>query len=129
MGLSPAEVVERYLASFAEADPDLTASLVTDDFENRHHSALGGGCSGRAAYRERLPGFLADLPGLRYDVEGLVVDGARVAASYRLTARPDGHDVELHGVMVIIVRDGLIASRTDYWDSLTFLRQTGAADA
>ena len=29
--------------------------------------------------------------------------------------------------MVIDVRDGLIAHRTDYWDSLTFLRQTGDA--
>ena len=129
MGLSPAEIVERYLASFAGGDPELIASLVTDDFENRHHSALGGGCSGRAAYRERLPGFLADLPGLRYDAAELLVDGDRVAAPYRLTARPGGHDVEIHGVMIITVRDELIASRTDYWDSQTFLRQIGAADS
>lgn len=127
MGLNPTEIVERYLASFAGGDPDEIASLVTEDFENRHHSALGGGCSGRAAYRERLPGFLADLPELRYESEGPVVDGQRVAAPYRLTARPDGNDVEIHGVMMITVRDGLIASRTDYWDSQTFLRQIGAA--
>ena len=31
------------------------------------------------------------------------------------------------GVMVIDIRDGLIARRTDYWDSLTVLRQTGQA--
>jgi ketosteroid isomerase-like protein len=28
--------------------------------------------------------------------------------------------------MVLDVDDGLITRRTDYWDSLTFLRQTGA---
>lgn len=128
MGLSPAEVVERYLASFATGDVDLIASLVTDEFENRHHSALGGGCTGRAAYRERLPGFLGDLPELRYESEGPIVDGRRVAAPYRLTARPDGHDVEIHGVMLITVEDDLVASRTDYWDSHTFLRQIGAAE-
>ena len=128
MGLSPAELVERYLASFAGGDPDRIAELVTDDFENRHHSALGGGCSGRVAYRERLPGFLADLPGLRYESEGVIVEGDRVAAPYRLTARPGGVPVEIHGVMLIEVRGGLIASRTDYWDSQTFLRQVGQAD-
>jgi hypothetical protein len=30
--------------------------------------------------------------------------------------------------MLFQLRDGLIARRTDVWDSLTFLRQTGAVD-
>ena len=129
MGLTPTEVAERYLASFATGDVDLIASLVTEDFENRHHSALGGGCTGRAAYRERLPGFLGDLPGVRYESLGPIANGDRIAAPYRLTARPDDHDVEVHGVMIITVRDDLVAARTDYWDSLGFLRQIGATES
>ena len=125
MGLNPAEVVERYLASFATGDPDLIASRVTDGFVNRHHSALGGGSTGRVAYRERLPGFLRQLPELRYESEGPIVEGSRVAAPYRLLARPDGHLVEIHGVMLITVDRELVATRTDYWDSHTFLRQVG----
>ena len=35
-----------------------------------------------------------------------------------------GNDIP--GVMLFEIRDGLIARRTDVWDSLTFLRQTGA---
>ncbi|MEM9710993.1 MAG: nuclear transport factor 2 family protein [Actinomycetota bacterium] len=128
MGLTPIEVVERYLASFTTGDPDRIASLVTADFENRHHSALGGGCTGRAAYRERLPGFLADLPELRYESQGPIAEGFRVAAPYRLTARPGGVDVEVHGVMIVQVRGELVAARTDYWDSHTFLRQIGEID-
>lgn len=102
---------------------------MSEDFENRHHSALGGGCIGRAAYRQRLPSFLADLPEVRYASLGPIADGDRVAAPYRLTARPDGHDVEVHGVMIITVEGDLVASRTDYWDSLGFLRQIGATES
>ncbi|MEZ5296304.1 MAG: nuclear transport factor 2 family protein [Ilumatobacteraceae bacterium] len=100
---------------------------MTDDFVNDHASALGSGCEGIDEYRRRLPGFLASMPGLRYDVERLIVDGANVAAPYRLTASPGGTAVEIRGVMVIAIRDGKVSKRTDYWDALTFLRQTGQA--
>jgi ketosteroid isomerase-like protein len=123
----PAVVARRYLATFATADPAQIAGCVTDDFVNEHTSALGGGCVGRGAYLERLPGFLAGMAGVRYDVEDLVADGDRVAAAYTMHATNDGHPIAIRGVMWIVVRDDLVAKRTDYWDSLTFLRQTGKA--
>ena len=39
----------------------------------------------------------------------------------------DGHALDIPGVMMFDVADGLIQRRTDFWDSQTFLRQTGAA--
>ena len=124
---SPAETAAAYLAAFSTGQPDQVAANVTDDFVNDHASALGSGCQGIDEYRRRLPDFLASLPGLRYDVEQLIVDGPTVAAPYRLTATSDGKPVELRGVMVIETRAGKVAERTDYWDALTFLRQTGQA--
>jgi ketosteroid isomerase-like protein len=124
--VSAAEIARSYVESFASADPDLIAAHVADDFVNDHASALGSGCRGRDEYRRRLPGFLASLPGLRYDVEQVIGDGPTVAVAYRLTAVSDDHPVDLRGVMVIEVVDGAVARRTDYWDALTFLRQTGA---
>ncbi len=94
---------------------------------NEHTSALGDPCEGRDEYRRRLPGFLARLPGVRYDVEDLVADGDRVVAAYRISGTSDGTPFSLRGVMWFLVRDGAIAKRTDYWDSLSFLRQTGQA--
>jgi ketosteroid isomerase-like protein len=44
-----------------------------------------------------------------------------------MTGSSDGNPVDLRGVMVFDIVDGRIARRTDYWDSLTFLRQTGNA--
>lgn len=123
-----AEVAKAYLASFASGDPDRIAALVSEDFQNNHASALGSPCEGRDEYRRRLPGFLASLPGLAYEVTGTVEQDARVAVTYQLSATSDGKPVAIDGVMMIEVREGVITSRTDYWDSLTFLRQIGQAD-
>jgi steroid delta-isomerase-like uncharacterized protein len=124
---APADVARAYLASFAGRDPDAIAAHVADGFVNDHASALGSRSEGRVEYRRRLPDFLERFPGLRYDVEQVVADGSAVAAAYVMTATSDGRPIELRGVMVFDVADGEIRSRIDYWDSLTFLRQTGAA--
>lgn len=120
-------MVESYLSSFSSRDVDLISGHVDAEFVNRHHSQLGGASTGIDEYRKRLPGFLAMFDGLAYEIESLVADGDTVMAAYRMTATHDGHAIDIHGVMAIEVVNGLIASRTDYWDSLTFLTQTGQA--
>jgi len=124
---APADVVRRYLAAFAVGDADGIAALVTDDFVNEHTAALGSGCMGRDEYRKRLPGFLGSMPGLRYEVEDVIADGERVAAAYTLHATVNGRPIAVRGMMRFAVRAGLIAQRTDYWDSLVFQRQAGLA--
>lgn len=120
-------VARAYVESFASGDPDAIAVHVADGFVNEHTAALGSGCIGRDEYRRRLPGFLAGFPGLAYEVEDVIGEGPVVAVPYRMTASPPEGDVSLRGVMVIEVHDGLITRRTDYWDALTYLRQTGQA--
>jgi len=100
---------------------------VAAGFVNRHHSQLGDGSTGIDEYRERLPGFLHMFDGLAYEVESLIADGGSVMAAYRMTGTHEGHAIDIHGVMAVEVIDERIASRTDYWDSLTFLAQTNQA--
>lgn len=119
-----------YIAALNAHDPDVIAASVTDDFVNEHASSMGHGVTGRAAYRERLTAFLADFEDLHYEHEVVIVDGAYAAVPYTMTAtwlgdRPKRHPITLRGVFRFTVRDGLIAERTDYWDSADFLRQTG----
>lgn len=114
-----------YIAALNSADPDAIAGCVTDDFVNEHTSAVGHSLRGRAAYRERLPGFLGEMQGLHYEVEDLIVDGDRCAVPYTMTATWCGHPISIRGIFRIRVQDGLIAHRVDYWDSLEFMRQTG----
>ena len=117
----------QYLEAFGTADADAIAALVTDDFVNEHTAALGSGCEGRDEYRRRLPGFLGSMQGLRYDVDDVIADGNRVAASYTLRATANGRDIAVRGMMRFEIVGDLIAKRTDYWDSLVFQRQAGLA--
>ena len=58
-------------------------------------------------------------------VESQITEGDQVANAYTLHARVNDRDIEIRGMMRITVRDGLIADRTDYWDSKLFLLQAG----
>jgi ketosteroid isomerase-like protein len=125
--VTPAEVCRSYLGAFAEGDPDVIAAHVTEDFVNEHTAALGSSCVGRDVYRERLPGFLASLTGLRYEVEDVIADGDRVAAAYVLHAQVEGRPIRIRGMMRLRVVGDRVAHRVDYWDSLVFQRQAGLA--
>jgi ketosteroid isomerase-like protein len=123
--MTPSQVCIAYLQAFATGDPAAVTALVTDDFVNEHTAALGSGCTGKDEYSRRVPGFLASMPGLRYEVEDVTAEGDRVYAAYTLHTHVNDRDVAVRGVMRFVVRDQLVAHRTDYWDSLVFQRQAG----
>ncbi|TQS45801.1 nuclear transport factor 2 family protein [Cryptosporangium phraense] len=115
--------MERYLAALNAGDADAVAACVTDDFVNEHTSAAGRSLRSRAAYRERLGGFLAEFENLHYDVEDLLVDDDRAAVAYRMSFRLHGKPVSVRGMFWFRVEDGLIAHRRDYWDGKTVEQQ------
>jgi steroid delta-isomerase-like uncharacterized protein len=125
--VTPAERCTAYLAAFATGDPVAIVAHVSEHFVNEHTAALGSGCTGRDEYASRLPAFLASMPALRYEIEDVIADDARVAVAYTLHARVNDRDVAVRGVMRFRIDDDLIAHRTDYWDSLVFQQQAGLA--
>ena len=125
--MTPTEVVTQYLRAFGTADADAIAAMVSEHFVNEHTSALGSGCAGRDEYRRRLPNFLSSMPGLHYEVESVIADGAHVAAAYTLHAVVNDRPIAVRGMMRFTVEGDLIAKRVDYWDSLVFQRQAGLA--
>jgi len=122
---SSADIALGYLAAFESGNPDTIAAKVADDFINTQTGALGKGCVSRETYRKRLAGFLAGFEGLKYSPVNVIAEKDSVAISYQMTATSDGCPIVIPGVMIITVRDGLVATRHDYWDGLTFLEQTG----
>ena len=124
--VDPAAACVAYLAAFARGDPDAVAAHVAEGFVNEQTAAVGEGCVGRDEYRRRLPGFIASMPELRYDIEDVVSTGDRVMIAYTLRATVNDRDVAVRGVMRFVVdRDGRIARRVDYWDSEVFRQQAG----
>jgi limonene-1,2-epoxide hydrolase len=123
--VTPAERCTAFLAAFATGDPAAVVAHVSEDFVNEHTAALGSGCTGRDEYARRVPGFLASMPGLRYEIEDVLTDTERVAIAYTLHAHVNERDVAVRGVMRFRVEGDLIAHRIDYWDSLVFQQQAG----
>lgn len=118
------ERVLSYLESFSSANPDEIVAHVTDDFDNRQVAEIGAGCEGKAVYHERLTSFLADFRRLRYVVDTVIAEGDQVAVTYKMSCVYANKPVAIPGAMVLTLREGLIAVRTDYWDGLSFLNQT-----
>lgn len=126
---STREVVLAYLEAINAGDAERAADHVAEDFFNEHTSALGTSLRGRDAYRERLPRFLAQFTGLRYEVEDVIEDGPKAAVPYTMTFDWNGedgavHPVTIRGMFRFRVDDGRIAHRVDYWDGADFQRQT-----
>lgn len=114
-----------YLAAFSTGDPNAIADKVAEDFVNDQPGELASGCRGREVYRQKLAGFLAAFEGLTYTIDMLFGEGNYACAAYTMRAKSDGYPIEIRGVMVLTLRDGLIAKRSDYWDGLSYLRQVG----
>ncbi|MGQ0430034.1 MAG: ester cyclase [Gammaproteobacteria bacterium] len=130
-GMGPAALVRAYLAALNRGSIDDAVACVGEGFVNEHLSALGKTVVGREAYRARLTAFLAEFPGLQYEVEELIADGGHVAVAYRMTARwrapgtdaGTGRPFSIRGMFHFVVAVGQIVHRADYWDSADFLRQ------
>lgn len=121
------QIIQSYLTSFTTGDPEEIAGHVSTGFVNEHTAALGRGSVGRDQYKNRLPGFLADMVDLAYRVEEMIGDENRVAVFYTMTALWQGQEpISVRGVQRLVVEDGLITHRTDYWDSAVFLGQVSA---
>lgn len=119
--------VLRYLGALNRNDADAIAGCVAEGFVNEHTSATVRGDTGRAAYRERLDGFLADFAGLKYEIEDLVVRDVRAVLAYRMSFRlvsAGNAPVRIRGVFRLWVdAAGLVARRVDCWDGAEVTRQ------
>ncbi|MEO5724347.1 MAG: nuclear transport factor 2 family protein [Ilumatobacteraceae bacterium] len=126
------DVVRAYICALNSHDRDAISAAVTDDFVNEHIAVRGHSLVGRAAYRERLAGFLTTFQSLAYEIEDVIADGDRAAVAYTMRAdhcgadgRADRRPIEVRGMFRFTVRGGLIAHRVDYRDSATVEQQLG----
>lgn len=126
--MSNREIALKFLESFSTGDPNAIASHVSQDFQNNQICLLGDDCTGRDTYRERLAGFLAGFRNLHYAAEKVIAEDDNVAVAYTMNFEENDRPVKVRGVMLLTMADGLITVRTDYWDGLTYLRQTGVED-
>ncbi len=131
------EFIDRYNAAWNEHDVETIVSLHTEDSVFENH-VTGDVNVGREQIGRAISGIFAVFPDLTFETrrayvrDDLVVQewtarGTHLGTMTRsgIEVAPTDRQVEYKGMDVIPIRDGLVARKDVYSDSVTLLRQLG----
>ena len=129
--------IDRYNAAWNDHDVDAIVSMHTKDSVFENH-VTGDVNVGRDQIGRAISGIFAVFPDLSFEGrrsylrEDLVVQEWTARGTHEGTMtrsgveiEPTGRKVEYKGMDVIPIRDGLVARKDVYSDSITLLRQLG----
>lgn len=136
-GAALQEFIDRYNTAWNDHDVATIVSLHTEDSVFENH-VTGDVNVGREQIGRAIEGIFAVFPDLRFETrrayirEDLVVQEWTASGTHEGTMTrsgieipPTGNKVEYKGMDVIPMRDGLVARKDVYSDSITLLRQLG----
>ncbi|HEY2940605.1 MAG TPA: ester cyclase [Gaiellaceae bacterium] len=131
------EFIDRYNAAWNSHDVDAIVSMHTEDSVFENH-VTGDRNVGRDAIGRAISGIFSVFPDLAFETrrayvrDDLVVQEWTARGTHEGTmtrsgieVEPTGRSVEYNGMDVIPIRDGLVARKDVYSDSVTLLRQLG----
>jgi steroid delta-isomerase-like uncharacterized protein len=131
------ELIDRYNAAWNAHDVEAIVSMHTEDSVFENH-VTGDVNVGREEIGRAIDGIFAVFPDLAFETrrayvrEDLVVQEWTARGTHEgpmtrsgIEVRPTGRKVEYKGMDVIPIRDGLVARKDVYSDSITLLRQLG----
>ena len=131
------EFIDRYNAAWNSHDVDTIVSMHTEDSVFENH-VTGDRNLGREAIGRAISGIFSVFPDLAFETrrayvrDDLVVQEWTARGTHQGTmtrsgieVEPTGRRVEYDGMEVIPMRDGLVARKDVYSDSITLLRQLG----
>jgi steroid delta-isomerase-like uncharacterized protein len=131
------DFIDRYNAAWNDHDVATIVSMHTDDSVFENH-VTGDVNVGREQIARAISGIFSVFPDLEFETrrayirDDLVVqewtargthEGTMTRSGIELS--PTGRKVEYKGMDVIPIRDGLVARKDVYSDSVTLLRQLG----
>jgi steroid delta-isomerase-like uncharacterized protein len=131
------EFIDRYNAAWNDHDVETIVSMHTEDSVFENH-VTGDVNTGREQIGRAIEGIFSVFPDLSFETrrayirEDLVVQEWTARGTHEGTMTrsgmevpPTGRKVEYKGMDVIPIRDGLVARKDVYSDSVTLLRQLG----
>jgi steroid delta-isomerase-like uncharacterized protein len=131
------ELIDRYNAAWNAHDVEAIVSMHTEDSVFENH-VTGDVNVGREEIGRAIDSIFAVFPDLAFETrrayvrEDLVVQEWTARGTHEgpmtrsgIEVQPTGRKVEYKGMDVIPIRDGLVARKDVYSDSITLLRQLG----
>jgi taurine dehydrogenase small subunit len=131
-------LAQRYGEAWNRQDLDAIMDLHTDDCVFTAFAAGAPLAKGKEAVREAFAGYIAMMPDINFAERALHIGGDHWVLESTMSGTVEqaievegesfgtsGTRVEVPCVDVIQVRDGLIASKHTYLDSITMQRQLG----
>jgi steroid delta-isomerase-like uncharacterized protein len=131
------QFIDRYNAAWNDHDVEAIVSMHTDDSVFENH-VTGDVNVGREQIARAIEGIFSVFPDLSFEArrayirDDLVVQEWTARGTHEGTMTrsgmevlPTGRKVEYKGMDVIPIRDGLVARKDVYSDSVTLLRQLG----
>lgn len=129
--------VRRYADAWNRHDVDAILALHTDDAVFENHTS-GGLAVGKAEIRKLIEGVFATFPDLEFTTRRLYLGEGVAVLEWTATAThakpvtradrtfpPSGKKLSWNGLDVMPMRDGRVARKDVYADSISFLRQLG----
>jgi steroid delta-isomerase-like uncharacterized protein len=130
--------VLRYADAWNRHDVDAILALHTEDAVFENHTS-GGHAMGKAELRRLIEGVFSTFPDLQfatrraYFAENVAVVEWTATATHQnpiswgaRTLPPTGKQMSWNGTDLLPIREGLVARKDVYVDSISFLRQAGA---
>jgi steroid delta-isomerase-like uncharacterized protein len=130
---TPAEVARSIFDALSKRDLDAAVSYSTDDSVDDF--VVLGEVRGRTAIRRFFEELLTAFPDFEITVERVVGDDHAAAVQWHASGtfsggpfqgiEPTGRHVDVRGVDVMEIEDGLLRHNTIYYDGASFARQIG----
>jgi steroid delta-isomerase-like uncharacterized protein len=131
------DFIDRYNAAWNDHDVEAIVAMHTEDSVFENH-VTGDRYEGRESIGQAVAGIFGVFPDLSFEArrqyvrEDLVVQewtarGTHLGPMTRagIAIEPTGRTVEYSGMDIIPIRNGLVARKDVYSDSITLLRQLG----
>jgi steroid delta-isomerase-like uncharacterized protein len=132
-------IIERYCDAWNRHDLDAILALHTDDAVFENHTS-GGLALGKTQIRDLIADVFATFPDLRFATRRAYFRDDVAVVEWTATAKhtlpitrggrtfaPSDKTLSWNGVDVMPLRDGLVARKDVYADSVSLLRQLGVS--
>ncbi len=130
-------IARRYYEAWNNRDLTILDEIFAPTFRIRDVGSPVPVLDGLEGVKQRIRDYCAVFPDLAIHVEDMIAEGDFVVTTWTLTGThlgefsgraPSGNAVKVTGTTLHRIRDGVIVEARVNWDTLSLLRQIGAAD-